>query len=262
MDINPGLAYKINPQWSVAFGANVLQGQASYNTIVSGSGFTNNLKGTAYDWNAGVLYSPVPSTRIGLSYRSSFNLHAKGPSEFLGDRTEANANMKFPSKLLFSVDQKINPKWDLLASIFHTNWGQLQNLVINNTSTGHGIVPAAPQIINLHYKDTNMYSLGALYHYNKKFTLSAGIGRDISPVQDGYRDLRMPDTNRTDLGFGVAYQVNNNSSFDLSMQKVIFSDAHVDDSKRRPVQPQLPTVSGTAKANAAVYAFAYNRTFN
>jgi long-chain fatty acid transport protein len=261
IDVNPGFAYRVNPHWSLALGANVLRGEANYNTSFANNNFTNDLKGTAYDWNAGVLYSPQPSTRIGLSYRSSYDLHAKGPSEFLGEKTQAHANMKFPSKLLFSVDQKVNAKWDALASVFHTSWGQLQNLTIINTSTGGGIVPSSTQIVDMHYKDTNLYSVGALYHYSKQLTLSAGIGRDISPVRDGYRDLRLPDTDRTDVGLGMAYQLDKNSGFNLSFQKVFARAAQVDDSARRPIQPQLPTVTGRAKTDASIFAFAYNRSF-
>ena len=171
--------------------------------------------------------------------------------------THATASMKFPSKLLFSVDQQINPKLDLLASVFHTNWSSLQTLDIKNTA-----VPQYPdQIIDMHYKNTNLYSVGALYHYNSKLTLMGGVGRDYTPVTDGYRDTRLPDSNRTDFGLGIAYKIDNHSSIDVSAQLVRSSTVKVDDSSREPPQPQLPTVTGTSKTKADIFAFAYNRVF-
>jgi long-chain fatty acid transport protein len=266
VDINPGLSYKISPKWAVAFGVNALQGEADYNSLINmGAGestLTNQLKGTAFDWNAGVLFRPRSSTSFGLSYRSPYTLDASGPSKYTVAGAEpmvktANANMRFPSKILFSVDQKVNGRLDLLASVFHTQWSQLQSLEIKNTP-----VPFYPnQIIDMHYKDTNLYSVGALYHYNRKITLMGGVGRDITPVRNGYRDTRLPDANRTDVGLGLAYKINNTSSFDISAQDIISSSVRVDDSSRQPVQPELPTITGTATTKAKIIAFAYNRVF-
>ena len=186
IDVNPGLSYQVSPKLAVALGVNALEGEAIYDSELSFGGastLTNKLKGSAFDWNAGVLFMPTSSTRVGLSYRSGYTLRAKGPSVYtppsengMGDapmQSTASADLKLPSKLLFSIDQAISARTHLLASVFHTHWSVLQTLTIKNTP-----VPMFPtQQIDLHYKDTNLYSLGASYQLNPKVKLSAGFDK-------------------------------------------------------------------------------------
>jgi long-chain fatty acid transport protein len=265
IDVNPSMSYKVNSHLAFGVGVNALFGQADYNSSLSVIGvplsLTNKLKGTAYDWNAGVLYSPRPGTRIGLSYRSPYTLHAKGPSSLTGEGgapvampTTATADMKFPSKIFLSLDQKVNSKWDLLASIYHTNWSQLQTLTIHNIPNMGGSTSVP---VDLHYRNTNLYSVGALYRYSPKLKLLAGVGYDMTPVENGYRDPRLPDSNRIDVGLGASYQMDSKSQLDVSFQHVFSKQVKIDDSSRKPADPG--TIIGDSKTNANIFAVAYSR---
>ena len=113
IDVNPGLAYQVTPRLAVAAGVNALYGQADYNAALNmpdagipQSEEKNHLKGTAFDWNAGILFSPSDRTRIGLGFRSSYHLVATGPSELLSQdgqslgQTHASTDIFFRAGLI------------------------------------------------------------------------------------------------------------------------------------------------------------------
>lgn len=111
MDINPGIAFKFNDQFSLGAGISLQRMDATLNndfnllpnqTLVSSftNPFTGNtfnttrqytdssIKNTADDWgwgwNLGALYQFSPGSRIGLSYRSAVQHDLSGTSKFSG----------------------------------------------------------------------------------------------------------------------------------------------------------------------------------
>ncbi len=264
IDVNPGLAYQVTPRIAVAAGVNALYGQADYNAALNMPGAVipqseekNHLTGTSFDWNAGILFSPSDRTRVGLGFRSSYHLVATGPSELISQdgqslgQTNASADIFLPSRINLSLDQKINSKLDFLASIYRTNWSSMKELVLKNPASG------LPITTDLHYKNVNLYSIGLLYRYTPKLTLLSGVGLDYTPVRDGYRDPRLPDSDRVDLGLGAQYKINAKSSLDMGFQKVMAHNVVVDDTQR---SGELgPVNGGASKTNATVFGLSYNR---
>jgi long-chain fatty acid transport protein len=59
-----------------------------------------------------------------------------------------------------------------------------------------------------------MISVGALYHANDRLTLRGGLGWDQSPVQNGFRAVGVPDTDRYMVGIGAGYRFNDSTSVD------------------------------------------------
>ena len=111
--------------------------------------------------------------------------------------------------------------------------------------------------VDLHYRNTNLYSVGALYRYSPKLKLLAGVGYDMTPVEKGYRDPRLPDSNRIDVGLGASYQMDSKSQLDVSFQHVFSKQVKIDDSSRKPADPG--TIIGDSKTNANIFAVAYSR---
>ncbi|MCL2672967.1 MAG: outer membrane protein transport protein, partial [Alphaproteobacteria bacterium] len=69
ININPSFSYKLNDQWS--FGAGI-SAQRISGELTSNPGVFTTVKGSDWGlgWNAGVMWTPLPQARLGLSYRS------------------------------------------------------------------------------------------------------------------------------------------------------------------------------------------------
>jgi long-chain fatty acid transport protein len=102
IDINPGIAFKFNDQFSVGAGFSAQQMNATLNndfnvapdlTVVRPFGPTitrqytdsqikNNADDWGWGWNVGALYQFNPGSRIGLAYRSAVQHDIQGDSKF------------------------------------------------------------------------------------------------------------------------------------------------------------------------------------
>lgn len=82
-DLNPSFAYKVSDKLSVGIGASIEYAQAFVESGVGklyGVDVYGRLKATSWSggFNAGVMWTPVETVRLGLSYRSAIKHSAKG----------------------------------------------------------------------------------------------------------------------------------------------------------------------------------------
>ncbi len=219
INFNPNLAFAINKQLSVAAGVDVVYGTATYDNTVGYPGlgtarFTNSLSDTAVGWNAGMLFQINPRNRIGLSYRSHVLLKATGTSTisyssntlFPNNTSDTlNANLDLPGYATLSMFSNVAKKWDLLGTAMWTNWNRFNTLKLNNTalptSSFLGISPNL--IVQENYKNTWNLALGTHYHVSPRLMFKLGLGYDWTPTQYGYRDYRLPDSNRGVIALGM-----------------------------------------------------------
>ena len=114
ININPSLAFKVNPQWSVGLGANIqyfkaeLTNAVDFSSICLGAegagqlpagtclatGLTSpqnsatdgfaDISGTSwgFGYNLGILFAPSEATRVGLAYRSQVKHTLGGTADF------------------------------------------------------------------------------------------------------------------------------------------------------------------------------------
>jgi long-chain fatty acid transport protein len=215
INVNPSLAYAITPKWSIGVGGDVLYGRATYNSMITASDpFTNTLHDTALGWNAGTLYQVSPGLRFGVSYRSEIVLNAKGTSKSSvgGVNNNLRATLNLPATLTFSGFYNVTPKWDILGSAYHTQWDVFNNLVLRNTAFVSG---GADIAVHMNYKNSWNFALGAHYHYTKKMLFKFGLGYDLTPTRDRFRDIRLPGNNRIALAIGVHNDFTSNLGFDF-----------------------------------------------
>lgn len=205
INLNPSIAYAVNPHLSLGVGFDEMYGQAVYD----GNTFTNywtRMDGWAPGYNAGALYQFTPQTRLGVSYRSEITVGAKGPSYsnyVIGGAplsSQANASLTLPPTTIATIYHDFNTRFSMMATAFYTQWSVFHNLTINNMAAANG-----PTSITMHenYQNTWNLSLGGKYHFSKIYALEAGVGHDQTPTQTGYRDIRLPDANRWAAALGL-----------------------------------------------------------
>lgn len=191
--------------------------------VQAAAGLQSNAKVTGSDygwgWNLGVLVDLTPEHRIGMQYRSAINYTVTGDASFDNPAVPAplaplatavnngllynsgiTSRIKLPEIVNVSYFGKLNAQWDLMADLQYTGWGSIQQLTFTR-SNGDPL-----QTTNEKFDDAWRFAVGANYRYNEQWMFRGGLAYDQSPVQDGYRTVRLPDADRTWLTLGAQYR--------------------------------------------------------
>ncbi len=272
VNLNPNIAFKINNHLSFGLGFDALYADAEYNQQLEGTvqsllgpiNFTDNLDNTVsdwgYGWNTGLLYQFNNKTRVGFSYRSHIQFQGTGTStanlgisSILGNisPTLANTNLKgyltLPPTYTASIFSQVSKKWALLFSAYFTQWSDFHEITLDNVVGD----PTINDVFN--YKNSWNLVWGAHYSINRQWMLKGGFAWDQSPTRDGYRDIRLPDTDRYVLAAGVHWQFRKDMGFDLGYSHLFTGDITVNNTlSGAPV-----TEFGTAKTETNVIGLQY-----
>lgn len=237
-NISPSLAYKFNEKFSGALGFDAMRMEAKLNSVIGVPGtaqalglpatatdtlFENKGSGWGYGWHAGLLYQFTPNTRLGFSYRSQVSQKLSGTSTLIGplapngsynQSSGFQAGVKLPPTTALSLYHAFNPQWALMGSVIYTRWSTVQTINLTGLQPPFGSSSTTAGLTQ-NFRNTWRYALGATYTLNDCWKFRAGIGFDQNPTVDTYRNVRLPDGNRTLYSVGASYQVVKNVGLDL-----------------------------------------------
>ena len=266
ININPSLAFKINPQWSVGVGANIqyfkaeLTNAVDFSTACLGTALAPNcaalglgtpqnpatdgfadISGTSwgFGYNLGVLFAPTEATRIGLAYRSQVKHSLDGTADFTLATAMTNPALA-PLAAAF-VDQGVTADVDLPStlslSLFHQftdAWAVLADFTRTGWSSYQEMKieydnDRTPSVEENKWEDNNRYSVGVNFTPNQTWTYRAGLAYDETVVPSAeLRAARIPGNDRTWLALGLGYQISKNLAFDLGYAHLFVKDADID----------------------------------
>lgn len=254
INVNPSVAYKLNDKFSFGAGVNWQHLDADYRRNLPAAGLVSQLpvglpvatyqslagqlaaspdmnakaklNGTAWGWNAGLLYQVTNTTQIGMSYRSVMRYNASGtttldniPGLFAGKLPASVGNsttVTLPDTAILSVAHDLNQKWQVLADVSWTGWSSLPSLDIDNGALG-------ADHLKLEFRDTWRVALGANYRYSPKLKLKVGVAYDQSPIPSStLRPTSLPDNDRTSVSIGAQYSVNKRTTVDVGYAHLFF----------------------------------------
>jgi len=233
INFNPSVALKLSDALSVGVGVNFQRADAKLSNAVNfgvlGEG-TATVKGhdTAWGWNAGIMYSVTPDTRIGAAYRSSMGYKidanvsfANRPAALAGVAPDGavSADVTVPASASLSLFHRLTPQWDLLADVSWTDWSTLG--VLNIVRDNGRLLSTTP----LHWKDSWRFSAGANYHYNSAWTFRMGAAYDKTPINETDRTPRVPDNDRTWLAVGAQYRFSKQLALDAGYAYIFVKDS-------------------------------------
>lgn len=248
VNLNPSLAWRLSPQWSVGVGLNAMYIEADLTSMTPTAG-TLRVKGddVSYGYNLGVLWEAGKDTRVGLSYRSEVKHTLQGDITFSGNsalNSGGSADITLPDTWTLSLYHRVSPRWALLADISRTGWASFQELrIVRSNGTTLGVTPE-------HWKNTLRYSVGAHYDYSDTVRLRFGVGYDETPVPDAqHRTVRIPDNDRTWVAFGIGWRVNRDDRVDVAYSHLFVKDAAIN------------TPAGTYKSSVDILGLQYTHTF-
>jgi long-chain fatty acid transport protein len=255
IDINPNIAYKALPNFSVGAGLIIRHSDATFtNAIDFGSiGAANHIPGSipqkqdgfaqvrgddwAYGYKLGLEFLPFDGTKVGVSFTSDVSttltgdatFATVGPGKILSAltgqfvNTGATAALDYPEKVALSVSQAITPKWTVMGDLSFTHWSNFQELRVHFANPKQ-----ADTVTSEKWDDTWRISLGTTYDVTDSFTLRAGFSYDQTPVP-GPANLtpRVPDADRYWSAIGLGYKFSDQLAVNAAYAHLMFDDAQL-----------------------------------
>ena len=266
LNFNPAVAYRINDQFSIGAGVNMQyidvkltrkidqgslcapilqQLQAAglpgadpalcAGLVPQGSDAFAKVEGDnlAGGYNAGLLYEPLPSTRIGLAYRSKIQQGVNGNARFRNTlpqlasfnifvRTNANAEVDLPQTASLSIYHDLNSQWSVMGDVTWTGWDNFDELRIEYESL------QPDTVVEENWNDIWRYSLGVDYRYNSTWTFRAGTAYDETPIPDARRrTARIPGEDRIWASLGFGYQATPTLGIDVAYTHLFIDDPKI-----------------------------------
>ena len=265
INVNPSVAYRLNEKVSLGFGVNWQKIDATYErlagVVVVPVDTTSRvakltLSDSAWGWNAGALFTLSPSTKVGISYRSSIKYKTEGHTNLNGAwLNDSKASLTLPDTAILSVTQKLSDRWEMLGDISWTGWSSIPKVDILRANG------SLAQVLDTDFKDAWRVALGANYQLNSAWKLKYGIAYDQTPVRGPTtRLVSLPDNDRVWLSFGAQWAPDKAQKIDLGAAYI-----HVRDSKIRNDQtsviPSRGYVAGEYSGNIWVLGAQYSYAF-
>lgn len=267
-NISPSLAFSFGNGLSLGAGVEFIHTIAKLDTRV-GIGRIGNrrtgrflndgfLENTISRWalggHIGALYEFTDCTRIGLQYRSGYNVNARGDSRLvfnaipglnINETQGVHAKLRLPSSVVLSGYHDITDQWAIMADIQWSQWKRFNKLVAyydDNSSLTQ----------NFNFRNTTRYALGTSYQFDDCWLGSLGFAFDKSAVRNNKsRTVIIPDSNRYWAAFGFRYQLQRCLALDVGYAHLFFNKASI--KQGPPTWTRLPlqqSVKGRNKARA------------
>ncbi|HQO28186.1 MAG TPA: outer membrane protein transport protein [Accumulibacter sp.] len=254
INLNPSIAYRINDKVSIGAGLNWQRIQADYYRQVSIAnpglgGVTAHMQidDDAWGWNAGVLFTLSPATKVGLSYRSTILYHTTGSATLSSDGTPAGngtqaalaagggqsdvkANLRVPDTFVLSVAQRLSDRWEMLGDVSWTGWSSIKKIDIVRTSGLQNGVTA--QTLDADFRNTYRVALGANYALSDTWKLMFGLAYDQTPVKNEHTRLTsLPDNNRTWFTLGAQWKPAKEQTLELGAAYVYIPNTKINNNQ-------------------------------
>ena len=251
IDIVPTIAFDINEQLSGGLSFQAMYMKAAFtnfngpytsipaiDSLVAATNPTN-LKASGWGFGAimGILFKPDLCTRIGLSYRTQISEQLSGdgqqyvspggtvpgpsPDFLFNAQTAVKAGTITPAVLSLGLARDLGDL-TVKATAQMNFWNSLNQLTLHMPDA-FGTSATFP----FNWNNAWFASLGADYRANDVLTLRTGVAFDESPTRDGYRDPRIPDSDRYWLTFGASFKMTKHLSFDGAYEHIFFPDQHI-----------------------------------
>ncbi|MFG0607566.1 OmpP1/FadL family transporter [Vibrio mimicus] len=238
VNLNPSLAYKINPMLSLGAGVSVLYATGKMNRHYGGGAPLFGKQASdkimswdgddwAFGWNLGALLELNNKNRFGLAYRSGVDLKLEGkffdfsPGVAIlgGGSTTATSKVPLPAIAEFSGFHQLNDNIAIHYSALWTQWSDYQSFSASSSdcNANGGVCFYKGE----RYDDSWRWAIGATYQLNPAIKLRAGFALD---QKAGQTTLSIPDQDAYWYSVGANYQQSDHWSFDVGLAYMDRSD--------------------------------------
>jgi len=208
----PTVAFKFNDMLSFAVGFQAQYLKASYDIYISAAPSIGSLNGAGwgFGWTAGMTFTPMPKTTIGLGYRSAIDQKVNGTLVTNGTPASTpgsvHLTLPLPDTATLGLRQGIGDRFTLLAGIEWSGWSRIGRVPVLQPSGANATLGGTAVAFPFNYRDGWFYSLGGEYVLNPAWTVRAGIAFERTPIYDSVRTTRIPDNDRMWYSVGASYK--------------------------------------------------------
>lgn len=252
-------SYRINEQWSVGGGLDIIYGEGELkrqspgtSSVVPTLPLTDDLvnidaDGWAFGFNVGTVFELDENNRFGLSYHYSPEKEVGGTVSYQGDSNIGDLKIPLPDMLEFSGYHRINETpFAVHYSVQWIGWSAFDRLV---TTEG-------TEIKEYKWKDTFHYSIGGTYYINENWEARVGYMFDEG-VQDEITSVSVPDSDRQWFSAGATYHFNQDQAIDVGFTYLVGEEKKVQDT----LSDGLLVLDTTTKATAMLFGVQYTHKF-
>ncbi|EPZ17218.1 hypothetical protein M622_00185 [Thauera terpenica 58Eu] len=266
INLNPSVAFRVNEKIALGFGVNYVKFEADLRGMQPVTGalpstvdVKSKLSGddTGWGWNVGAIFELSPQARLALTYRSKIDLDVEGQVETGPSSTPAKVAVELPDTASIALAYQMSDKLQILADYTWMGWSSIPSLDVKHRSLGVTLTDE-----RLGFKDSFRVGLGMQYQYTDALRLRAGMAYDESPVTTvSDRTVRLPDSDRTWLAFGLNYKLNKQTSIDAGYARLFFDKEKIE---RRTVLGMTQTgqfVRGSFDTSVNIFSLQVNHAF-
>jgi long-chain fatty acid transport protein len=225
--LTPSIAYRINDQWSIGGGVNVMYGELELDAAIPRGGLPDgqaSLDGDDVEvgFSLSALFEPSERTRLGVLYWSKIEPSFSGDLsiEPIGASIGTDLDLTFPQFIRVGIYHELNDKWALLGTVAWEEWSELDNLLL---STGIGASADIPR----NWDDTWHFAAGVRYQIDEQWLVQGGIAHDTSPVDSVDRTADMPIDKQFRYSVGVEKKRSDKLTWGLTFQYADLGDAKI-----------------------------------
>lgn len=248
-------SYRINEQWSIGGGIDVIYGEGELKrTTTTATGtkvtLTNvDASATTVGFNLGTVFELDENNRFGLSYHYSPEKEVSGTVEYKGEKNIGDLKIPLPSMAEFSGYHRIkDTQFAVHYSLQWIEWSSFQRLETTNGKI----------LKEYKWQDTFHYAIGGTYYINDEWEARAGYMYDQG-VQDSLTSVSVPDSDRNWFSIGASYHISKDQTLDAGFTYLVGKDKKVSDII--PTDLGNITLDTTTKATAMLFGLQYTHKF-
>ncbi|MCT8981255.1 outer membrane protein transport protein [Shewanella algae] len=247
VELNTNIAYRIDEHFTVGAGLRGVYGDGEIGASVPGwiegvraipglpAEVTSRLPAAGtelkhlegddfgYGWQLGASWQINANHRLGIAYHSHVELDLDGQARglvYTGGTAEVEGYLplELPAFAELASYHQLTDNWAMHASINWTDWSVFNKLVAYFPGEQKPIGGLESDLVKEeNFKDNWRFALGTSYQLNNEWLLRAGVALDKTAVDDEYRTITIPDTDRLWFSVGAGYAPSKNLTVDLGL---------------------------------------------
>jgi long-chain fatty acid transport protein len=171
-----------------------------------------------YSYNLGVMYKPIETITLGLTYRSECDADFEGDVFKDGVKvTTATMDYNHPQQVQAGVRYQPHAKFSIECDVVWTDWSINKNqtskladpitISVLEDRAGNTLVPktVTEESFYREWEDTKQLRFGMEYILNDMITLRGGYFYDPTPIPDNTLDLQWPDADKKTYSLGAGF---------------------------------------------------------
>lgn len=172
-----------------------------------------------FGFNAGIIFAPTETLRLGLSYRSPIDIDFAGDAKFtqiltgnaqldaiiratrLPPDQNITTTLPFPSFTHLGIATTAFNDWTIEFDVVHMGWSRFEELEVDFETT-----PANNLFVEQNWEDALSYRIGGNKSVTENWDVRLGAVYDETPQPVEAAGPLLPDANRLGVSFGVGYK--------------------------------------------------------